>query len=220
MMIFISHATEDDPLVKTIGQRLENRGLEVWVDSRNLRGGDVLDSEIKEAIRTSQAVLGVFSLNGLGSACVHREVRFALSTAKRNGGLPRVVPLRLPPVEVQMLEPFFGKRKMPRSLELGPDPNALDLLLPDLLAALGEVAPDDAGEDELQAARPLAELVLRLSRPERVEVETGKHRPRAEARLELVPADGSPPVVSSPFRLVAPLDPLQAADLSWYLEDW
>jgi hypothetical protein len=40
--IFISHATKDDAFVAELRQALELRGLTVWVDSRNLRGGDQL----------------------------------------------------------------------------------------------------------------------------------------------------------------------------------
>ena len=216
-MIFISHASEDDPLVALIRQRLEARDLPVWTDSQRLRGGDVLAPAIEEAIRTAPAVLAVLSVAALNSAWVQRELRCALEASRANGGTPRVVPLLLPPLEPAMLGLLFGEE--PLALRLGPDPNALDLLLPDLLAALGQVAPDDPGEDELQAARPVAELVLRLSRPEMFE-EEGKRRPRAEARLVLVPADDTPRVESRAFRLTAPLGALDAEDLTWYLEDW
>ena len=40
--IFISHASKDDQFVKDLRQALEAQSLPVWVDSRNLRGGDKL----------------------------------------------------------------------------------------------------------------------------------------------------------------------------------
>ena len=47
---FISHATVDDDFVRELRSALEGLGHAVWVDSRNLRGGDVLDAEIEAAI--------------------------------------------------------------------------------------------------------------------------------------------------------------------------
>ena len=44
--IFISHASADDDFVAELRQRVEERGLAVWVDSRQLRGGDGLAPEI------------------------------------------------------------------------------------------------------------------------------------------------------------------------------
>jgi hypothetical protein len=47
--IFISHATADDKFVRNLRQALEGLGLPVWVDSRNLRGGDKLAPLAEEA---------------------------------------------------------------------------------------------------------------------------------------------------------------------------
>ncbi len=40
--VFISHATADDDFVRQLREGLEGQGVTVWVDSRNLRGGDKL----------------------------------------------------------------------------------------------------------------------------------------------------------------------------------
>ena len=44
--VFISHATDDDAFVKELRRALEDQRVPVWVDSRNLRGGDALDPNI------------------------------------------------------------------------------------------------------------------------------------------------------------------------------
>ena len=36
--IFISHTTADDQFVTQLRKALENQGLDVWIDSLNLRG--------------------------------------------------------------------------------------------------------------------------------------------------------------------------------------
>lgn len=43
--IVISHASKDDDFVTELRLALESQGLTVWVDSRNLRGGNKLKSE-------------------------------------------------------------------------------------------------------------------------------------------------------------------------------
>ena len=55
--IFISHTTEDDPFVAQLRKALEKQGLELWVDSQNLCGGDILKTEIKSAIKAASAFI-------------------------------------------------------------------------------------------------------------------------------------------------------------------
>ncbi len=65
--IFISHATADDAFVKDLRIKLELHGLTVWVDSRNLRGGDQLKPEIEQAIRTARQFIVVISPKTINS---------------------------------------------------------------------------------------------------------------------------------------------------------
>jgi len=67
MHIFISHSTEDDAFVKALREDLEERGLTVWVDSRNMRGGDSLKSEIQKAIEDAAAFVVVISSHTFSS---------------------------------------------------------------------------------------------------------------------------------------------------------
>ena len=48
--VFISHATADDGFVKRLREALEGANLPVWVDSREITGGDELPADIKKAI--------------------------------------------------------------------------------------------------------------------------------------------------------------------------
>ena len=59
--IFISHASADDAFVKQLREALESHHHPVWVDSRNLRGGSVLNREIEQAIESARHVIVVLS---------------------------------------------------------------------------------------------------------------------------------------------------------------
>ncbi len=84
--IFISHASADDAFVRRLRMYLEALGLPVWVDSRNLRGGDKLSGGIEQAIRTARQVLVVLSPNTVNSPWVRREIRLAEQVAAEQGG--------------------------------------------------------------------------------------------------------------------------------------
>jgi hypothetical protein len=57
--VFISHASADDATVKALRELLEQHKIPVWVDSRNLRGGNKLAPEIAQAIESARQVMGV-----------------------------------------------------------------------------------------------------------------------------------------------------------------
>jgi len=94
--IFISHATADDVFVRDLRQALESLGLSVWVDSRNLRGGDKLAREIEQAIEDARQVIVVLSPNTINSLWVRREIHKALEVDPyRLGVTGRMVSLAL-----------------------------------------------------------------------------------------------------------------------------
>jgi hypothetical protein len=70
--IFISHATADDGFARDLRLALEGLGHAVWVDSRNLRGGEVLDEEIENAIRNASSFIAVLSKETVNSPWVKR----------------------------------------------------------------------------------------------------------------------------------------------------
>jgi hypothetical protein len=56
--LFISHSSQDDGFVRELEQALGNLQQDVWIDSRELRGGDPLWSEIQKAISLQAIVAG------------------------------------------------------------------------------------------------------------------------------------------------------------------
>lgn len=48
--LFLSHSSADDGFMRELRAALADLGQEAWIDSRQLRGGDPLESEIHAAI--------------------------------------------------------------------------------------------------------------------------------------------------------------------------
>jgi tetratricopeptide (TPR) repeat protein len=219
--IFISHSTQDDAFVAELRQALELRGLTVWADSRNLRGGDQLAPEIEQAIRAARAVLVVVSQHSLNSGWVHDEVDYARRVRRKRGveQFP-IIPLLLPGTTPAALRSFFPRQTVPVAVTVKAGPGALGAAMTDLLAALGERLPTDTQAHAAVAARPVAELRLELTHPHVVE-EAGTRRVAAEAQLIYNPADPSErDVESDRFLFKAPLGPIEAEELRWYLEKY
>ena len=221
--IFISHSTQDDPFVAELRQALGLRGLTVWVDSHNLRGGDQLAPEIERAIREARAFMVVVSQHSLNSGWVHDEVDCA-RRAQRKRSTDKfqfpIIPLLLPGMTPGALRSFFPRQATPLAVRINQGPGGLDEAMPDLLAALGERLPTETQPREVVTARPVAELLLKLTNPHIVE-EAGTHRAAAEAQLIYSPADRRErDVESERFLFKAPLGPIEAQELRWYLEKY
>jgi tetratricopeptide (TPR) repeat protein len=216
--IFISHSTKDDAFVTELRQALNLRGLTVWVDSRNLRGGDRLRPEIQQAIREARTFLVVVSESAFDSTWVYNEIKYALEIQAERDKAYRVIPLLLG-VSPARLRWLFGE-DVPLAVNIKEGPGALEAAMTDLLAALGERLPTNAGPHEAVAAHPVAELLLRLTHPHIVE-EAGTRRAAAEAQLIYRPADrGERRVESDRFLFKAPLGPIEAEELRWYLKKY
>ena len=106
--MFITHASSDNAFVRELRQVLEGFNIPVWVDSRNLRGGNALAPAIAEAIAQARHVLVVLSPQTINSSWVWREVRQALAVQQqRQTEGYRVIPLLLPGIEPTALEHWF-----------------------------------------------------------------------------------------------------------------
>jgi len=217
--IFISHASADDAFVKQLRAALENLGLPVWVDSRNLRGGNKLAPAIAEAIEAARQVLVVLSPRTINSPWVRKEIAQALAVEQRRAedGY-RVIPLLLPGVEPSALALWFDEEPVGVRVQLAS--GEVSAALPQILAALGERLPDDYQGTQSVAPQPVAELLLKLS-DVKLRTRAGKRRVAAIATLVYDPADAAAPDVESKrFAFSAPLGPIEADELRWYLEQY
>jgi tetratricopeptide (TPR) repeat protein len=210
--IFISHATEDDAFVADLRMALENYGLPVWVDSRNLRGGDQLAPEIRQAIETARYVLVVFSPKTINSAWVPQEIEHALNLKKK------VIPLLLEGIKPTALRLWFKEEP----LAVPPikiDPGGLAEAMPAIMAALGERLPTDPQLQTIIAETPLDELTLELSDP-KIEAKDGTRRATATGRLIYKSSHGYEPAESVWYQFVSPLGAIEKNELRWYLEEY
>ena len=81
--LFISHSSQDDAFVRGLQQALGDLGQNVWIDSRELRGGDPLWPEIQKAIEEASAYAVVVSPASLQSKWVDKELSHAIQVQKR-----------------------------------------------------------------------------------------------------------------------------------------
>jgi hypothetical protein len=213
---FISHSSKDDDFVKELRLALESHKIVVWVDSRELIGGNKLAAEIEQAIEVARQFVAVLSPNTIDSPWVRKEIHQALEVeGRRKDDGYRVIVLLLPGIEPSDLASWFDEEPVGLKIEL--KAGGLSEALPQILAALGERSPDDKQPIQEPDARPVSELKLKLKGANIVNVGEGKWRAKATAQLIYAPADRTT-ADSREFPFIAPLGPIEADDLRWYLE--
>ncbi|MCK4766501.1 MAG: tetratricopeptide repeat protein [Candidatus Aminicenantes bacterium] len=217
--IFISHSTKDNDFVTALGESIESRDFETWIDSRHMRPGDELETKIKQEIDTARAFIVVLSADALVSSWVKLETDYALQVRgqkEKPEDFP-VIPLLLG-LKKDVLKQYFKKELVGVKLALK-GPGLITEAMPQILAALGERSPNGVQPMEKPQVKPLAELLLELSEPHIV-TEEGKRRAGAGAKLSYIPAGEEKAVEEGSFRFTAPLGPIEAEDLRWYLEKY
>jgi hypothetical protein len=132
-----------------------------------------------------------------------------------------VIPLSLNGTKLGVLEDFFGEE--PIYIPVTSDAGGIEGAMDAILVAVGKrlpSAPDRASEPQPKT-EPLEELVLELSEF-RFQEQDGVRRASARARLVYEPAtQGQPDVHSAQqWRLIAPIGPIEAEELRWYLEQY
>jgi tetratricopeptide (TPR) repeat protein len=216
--VFISHSSQDDGFVRELQQALGYFERDVWIDSRELRGGDPLWDEIKKRIEEAFAYAVVVSTDALQSRWVGKELQQALAVQKQRGKdkFP-VIPLSLNGTKLGVLEAFFDEE--PIYIPVRSDAGGIDAAIHPILVALGEGEPVDVSPKPQPRAEALEELVLELTDLKFDERE-GVRRASARARLVYEPGTPGQPEVKSTasWRFVAPLGPIEAEELRWYLE--
>ena len=218
--LFISHSSTDDGFVRGLREALEAMEQEAWIDSRELRGGDPLWSEIQTAIEKAPGYAVVISPAGLQSKWVGKELKHALGMQKERGKASYpVIPLSLDGTKLGVLEEFFDEEPVyvPVSSKAGGVEAAMDAIL----AAMGKRLPADRAAEPQPQAEPVEELVLHLA-DLKIHEQDNKRRASARARLVYEPATPGKEAVSSEqsWRMVAPIGPIEAGELRWYLKKY
>ncbi|MBL8168187.1 MAG: tetratricopeptide repeat protein [Acidobacteria bacterium] len=221
--LFISHSSQDDGFVRDLRATLADhgqQGQEAWIDSRELRGGDPLWTEIQSAIEAASAFAVVVSTDALQSKWIGMELTHALLIQKQRGQdkFP-VIPLSLNETKLGVLEQFFGEE--PIYIPVSSDAGGVEAAIHAILVALGKRDPADISPTPQPKAEPLEELVLELT-DLKFHEQDNIRRASARARLIYEPATPGQPEVHSAqsWRLVAPIGPIEAEELRWYLEKY
>jgi tetratricopeptide (TPR) repeat protein len=218
--LFISHSSQDDAFVRDLRAALADHGQDGWIDSRELRGGDPLWPEIQKAIDDASAYAVVVSTDALQSKWVGTELTHALEIRKQRGKdkFP-VIPLSLNGTKLGVLEQFFGEE--PVYISVSSDAGGVEATMNAILVALGKRDPADVPATPQPKAQPLEELVLELS-DLKFHEQDGIRRASARARLVYEPATPGQREVASAqsWRFQAPLGPIEAEELRWYLEKY
>lgn len=218
--LFVSHSSRDDSLVRDLRAALADHGQEVWIDSRELRGGDPLWSSIQQGIEEASDFVVVVSPDALQSKWVGQELRHALELRKQRGqDRFRVFALVLDGTKLGVLETFFGEE--PIYLPVSSGAGGVEAAMNAILVALGLRRPVDVAVTPQPPAEPMEELVLELT-DLKFHHQDGIRRASARARLIHEPATLGQREVhcDQPWRLIAPLGPIEANELSWYLEKY
>jgi tetratricopeptide (TPR) repeat protein len=218
--LFISHSSKDDAFVRELRMALADHDQEGWIDSRELRGGDPLWPEIEKALEEASAYAIVVSTDSLQSKWVGRELKHALKIREERGkDKYPVIPLSLNETKLGVLEEFFGEE--PIYIPVRGGPGGVEAAMNAILVALGKRDPADIPALPQPKHEPLEELVLELTDLKFYEQE-GIRRASARARLVYQPATSGQREVASTqsWRLVAPIGPIEAGELTWYLEQY
>ncbi len=218
--VFISHSSKDDAFVRELRESLAYHDQDAWIDSRELRGGDPLWSEIQEAIESASGFAVVVSPHSKDSEWVGKELKHALDVQRRRGkDRYRVIPLSLDDTKLGVLEAFFGEEL----IYVPVSSDDIYAALHPILVALGIRLPTDAEPTLQPTAEPLEDLVLELTDLTFHE-QDGVRRASARARLVYEPAAQGQRAVASErsWRFIVPegFGPIETEDLRWYLEKY
>lgn len=80
--IFISYSRSDGEFVDKLQEDLGNEGFKTWVDRRQLKGGQIWDATIVDALNRCQLALVVVSPDALKSGWVKKEYSYAAKRGK------------------------------------------------------------------------------------------------------------------------------------------
>lgn len=107
--VFLSHALEDKPFVSQLREYLENKGISVWEDVKDLLGGQDLPNAIGEAIAKCDFVCYCFSRAAIASSWVRTEVSTALIKELRERRVV-IIPIRIDDIGFDKIETLLQSK--------------------------------------------------------------------------------------------------------------
>ena len=179
-----SHSSPDDGFVCDLRAALADHGQAGWIDSRALRGGDLLWPEIQKATEEASGFAVVISTDALQSKWVGKELKLALKLQKkRDKDEFPVIPLSLNGTKLGILEEFFGDE--PLYIPVSNDAGGVEAAMNAVLIAMGKRKAADvpANSRASGGTRPRTHG-FEISR-------AGRRRPKPDLSM-------SPPIPASP----------------------
>lgn len=119
--VFVSYAREDQSFALALAARLKERGEDVWIDQRDISGGDNWVATIDEELLARDSFMIILSPDAVASSQVQRELQSALKSTKR------IIPILYKPCQVpKELQKIHWLKMSDQDLE---DPGAMDAML-------------------------------------------------------------------------------------------
>jgi len=82
---FISHSSDDKIFVERLYADLQTKGVRCWYAPEDLKGGEYLDYQIDQAIRTHEKLLLILSESSMKSNWVRKEIKKAIKQEAQTG---------------------------------------------------------------------------------------------------------------------------------------
>jgi len=143
--VFISYASQDAAVAKSIVENLEHHGLRCWLAPRDVKPGTLYADAIVGAINEARALVLVLSANAVTSSHVSREVERAASKRRP------MIAFRIDAAPLsRALEYFLGESQWIDVRALG-----MPAALAKLAETLGQVLGQTVAADPVATAKPL-----------------------------------------------------------------
>ncbi|CAK0764269.1 Tetratricopeptide repeat protein [Gammaproteobacteria bacterium] len=223
--LFLSHA-DDTAFVQTLRQRLKEYEIAVTPGGRERARGLFPSRANRSAIAGATCFAVVLDSDNGNFRQVRREIALAREIARSRE--KSFQPVVLVPNKGFNSASWFDPDDSPQILTMENNhPEALDTLLPELIAALGHCQPDGPCLSVFDKNPFIQEKELRLTlyNPNVVLID-GRERLCAEASVAYFPAGLSLLAGARDndqqrrFRFMAPLEPIEADELNWYLDNY
>jgi len=91
MKVFISHSHTNEPLAREVTAALQNSGLEVWDDEKEIFPGDNWAEKVAQALREAEAMVVLLTPDALNSNWVQHDIDYALSERRFRNRLVTVL---------------------------------------------------------------------------------------------------------------------------------
>lgn len=81
--VFLSHATHDKWIARTICEKIESAGGTTFRDDRDIQGGDRIPESIRNSIQTSDEVIVLLTPESIARQWILLEIGMAYATERR-----------------------------------------------------------------------------------------------------------------------------------------